>query len=414
MERMVRLCPQCGVVAPQRSQRCLICELPLGANTLARPEAPAGRVWASIWCWFRCPTCAVDVPVDDFAADAVTCPSCGGSHGLRGLRRAFDHAHAVGDLAGPDPEGRFPDPRVSVAADNPFKAFGVLQSVSEDRHDELVTEDGVRRVAVSVRVAPGHPLCDECNTPLTVAAEGGTLSAHCTGCALRFRSRVPPVVLASLGSVAGVISAAHREDRPVAAVERDDDESAPRFRCPDCTTALGDPLARRTLTCEMCRLVSVVPPAHWRVRTGDAIPLQRAWVLFDGPSRLRDDLTRAVRRRAEHTVRTSSTPRPPPMDGRASTPTPTPPKPEAPPTRAPTPKPPAPPEDAPTPRPQAQRPKRPSEVRDIAREIQGELAAELAAIGEARRSRARRRLALAAAVVAGLLALSFAALLLVR
>jgi hypothetical protein len=412
MERMVRLCPQCGVVAPQRSQRCLICELPLGANTLARPEAPAGRVWASLWCWFRCPTCSVDVPVDDFATDALTCPSCGGSHGLRGLRRAFDHAHAVGDLAGPDPEGRFPDPRVSVAADNPFKAFGVLQSVSEDRHDELVTEDGVRRVAVSVRVAPGHPLCDECNNPLTVTAEGGTLAAHCSGCALRFRSRVPAVALTNLGSVSGVISTAHREERPVAAVERDDDDAPPRFRCPDCTTALGDPAGRRTLTCEMCRLVSVVPPTHWRVRAGDAIPLQRAWVLFDGPSRMREELTRTVRKRAEHNVRTTSSPRPPPMEARTSTPPPTPPPPQASPPRVATPTPPPP--EAPPPQPAAQKPRRPVEVRGFAHEMQGEMASELSAIRESNERLRRRNLLFAAVMVAAFCALSLGALLLVR
>ncbi len=409
---MVRLCPQCGVVAPQRSQRCLICELPLGANTLARPEAPAGRVWASLWCWFRCPTCSVDVPVDDFATDALTCPSCGGSHGLRGLRRAFDHAHAVGDLAGPDPEGRFPDPRVSVAADNPFKAFGVLQSVSEDRHDELVTEDGVRRVAVSVRVAPGHPLCDECNNPLTVTAEGGTLAAHCSGCALRFRSRVPAVALTNLGSVSGVISTAHREERPVAAVERDDDDAPPRFRCPDCTTALGDPAGRRTLTCEMCRLVSVVPPTHWRVRAGDAIPLQRAWVLFDGPSRMREELTRTVRKRAEHNVRTTSSPRPPPMEARTSTPPPTPPPPQASPPRVATPTPPPP--EAPPPQPAAQKPRRPVEVRGFAHEMQGEMASELSAIRESNERLRRRNLLFAAVMVAAFCALSLGALLLVR
>ncbi len=383
---MVRLCPQCGVVAPQRSQRCLLCELPLGANTLARPEPPEGRVWASVWCWFRCPTCAVDVPVDDFAAELVPCPGCGTSHGLRGLRRAFDHAHAVADLAGPDPEGRFPDGRVSIAADNPFKAFGVLQSVSEDRRDELVTEDGVRRAAVSVRVAPGHPLCDECNTPLSVTADGGTLTAHCTGCSARFRSRVAPAALAALGAVAGVLSAAHREDRPEAAVERDDDDAPVRFRCPDCTTALGDPAGRRTLTCEMCRLVCVVPAAHWRVRPGDAIPLQRAWVLFEGPSRLRDELSRQVRRRAEHTVRTISTPRPPPPDGRQSTPTPPPPAARVSPPPEPPPK--APPADPP----------RPPDPR-VALEAQREFAASFARMHEESRRRTVVRFAATAAFV---------------
>jgi hypothetical protein len=244
----------------------------------------------------------VDVPVDDFVAESVVCPSCGTVQGLRGLRRAFDHAHAVADLAGPDPEGRFPDARVSIAADNPFKAFGMLQSFSEDRRDELITEDGVRRATVSIRVAPGHPLCDECHTPLRVMTEKGELTAVCDGCSARFRSCVSPKALRALGSVVGILSIAHREDRPEAALEHDDTGEL-RFRCPDCTTVLGDPQGRRVLTCGMCRRVCRVPAAHWHVRPGDAIPLQRAWVLFEGPSRMREELVRRARRRAEQTVR---------------------------------------------------------------------------------------------------------------
>lgn len=300
---MPPLCPQCGVVAPPRSRRCQLCELPLGANTLTAPEAPAGRVWAAVWCWFRCPGCGVDVPVDDFAAGVVPCPACGTAHALRGLGGALEHAHAVADLAGPDPEGRFPDARVSVAASNPFKSVGLLHALSEDRRDAWATPDDHGGPRVSVRVAPGHPLCDACRGPLQVTVDGEGLTARCAGCCVGFRSRVAPAVRTALGRVAGIISAAHREDRAVAAIAHDEATGEVRFRCPDCTSALGDPHGRRALTCEMCRLVCVVPAAHWRVKPGEAIPLQGAWVLFDGPSKLRDDLARDARRRAEHTVR---------------------------------------------------------------------------------------------------------------
>jgi hypothetical protein len=148
------------------------------------------------------------------------------------------------------------------------------------------------------------------------------------------------------------------------------------------------------------------------VRAGDAIPLQRAWVLFDGPSRMREELTRTVRKRAEHNVRTTSSPRPPPMEARTSTPPPTPPPPQASPPRVATPTPPPP--EAPPPQPAAQKPRRPVEVRGFAHEMQGEMASELSAIRESNERLRRRNLLFAAVMVAAFCALSLGALLLVR
>jgi hypothetical protein len=291
---MSKLCPQCGVQVATHSTRCAICDLPVGSNTLAAPKLDDGMMWASLWCWVRCPACHEDVPIDRMDTTEVHCPTCGRDCAMDGLRRVLEHAHASIDLAGEDASERHGAP-VAYGDENPFRMMGVRDAVTTARFNDVRKVEGRSIVSLSARVSAGHPLCEECHRPLTVGVAGlFELTVECTHCSIKYKSSFRDRGIVGIKTLRGVIAIPHRSDRPEAVVEGD--HTPPRMHCPDCTSELLAPEGRRILRCAVCGAIPVVSSKIWRVPTPESLSLYRMWALFEGASPRRAEIVAAVRK----------------------------------------------------------------------------------------------------------------------
>ena len=111
-------------------------------------------LWVAVRCSFVCNQCRFPAPLDALDADgAVDCGSCGlhQRFEVEAWREALDFAHAVGDLAGPAPEGRHPHPTLWIGSENPHARVGDTQTF--DRRS------GISANGLAIEVAPGHPVC---------------------------------------------------------------------------------------------------------------------------------------------------------------------------------------------------------------------------------------------------------------
>src|SRR6478672_2635820 len=175
---LMPVCGACGIIAPRGLTSCARC----GANFAARPMgAPridaGGGYWVAVSCTFQCRSCGFAAPLDQLDVDgSVECAYCG-------LRQRFepstwsealDFAHAVGDLAGPGPEGRYPDPGLWIGASNPFRDTGETASFSEFRQSGFeITEGLTIPKSLQIAAAPGFPVCLRCKVPVVVQVAPG-------------------------------------------------------------------------------------------------------------------------------------------------------------------------------------------------------------------------------------------------
>jgi len=279
---------------------CLRCNTPFGAT----PLTASGRVGASIWvciteCDFQCRGCGLRSPLHGFDVDGeVECQRCG-------LNQAFDtsqwketleHVHAVGDLSGPNPEGRHPIPGASIAANNPHRNIGVEHTQSDHQQQTTIFDgSGMRQQTLRAAASPGHPLCQACRTPLDVQVDGrGGAESVCPRCGDRARYALPPGATALHPPLVAVIAEEHRLDRPAVRVASDGG-GAVAIRCPSCGAALPLTSAHALATCAFCKAVARVPMRAWCRVSGEKARFEPFWVLVAGPSPRRAELMRGDR-----------------------------------------------------------------------------------------------------------------------
>ncbi len=287
-----RLCPGCGVVAPAERRTCEWCDGALD-EPLAPPAADSDAYPVAVRCDFQCRTCGHLSPLNALDLDGtVRCLRCGQDQvfDVEGWSTALDHAHAVGDLAGPGDEGRQPHPRVSIAGDNPFAAIGRYRTSA--RHAQSGTrmvEGMVMPRSLRIDAAPGHPLCRACATPLSWTRGGGGLTTTCGDCGRTARYELDPRAPRLSGGLLGVIADEQRRDRPAVQLAEGSGGAAV-MRCPGCGAALEDASDGASVRCGFCQTVARVPGAI-RQRVFDHAPeAETWWLLFRGVSTARRDL----------------------------------------------------------------------------------------------------------------------------
>src|SRR5262245_44848647 len=121
------VCKTCGVVAPVNGTACEVCRAPLAQVRVAAPALPNDQYWAAGRAAFTCNSCRFLAPLDSLDADgAVECAHCGlrQRFDIEDWQPALELAHAVADLAGPNPEGRSPHPAIWIGSDNPYATIG--------------------------------------------------------------------------------------------------------------------------------------------------------------------------------------------------------------------------------------------------------------------------------------------------
>src|SRR5262249_50209171 len=121
------ICTRCGVVAPAKRSACEVCNAPFAEVRGTAPTHSSDAYWVGVRVTFTCRQCSFEAPPDSLDTDgAVECIHCNlrQKFDVDQWREALEHAHAVGDLAGPWPEGRAPHPTIWIGGANPHKRVG--------------------------------------------------------------------------------------------------------------------------------------------------------------------------------------------------------------------------------------------------------------------------------------------------
>ena len=303
------VCLGCGGIAPRQDSTCMICvlDLPPVQDRPAVPSDPAGRFWVAVRCQFQCRVCGHLSPLDHLDMDgSVVCLRCGMSQifDVGSWNEGLEHAHAVGDLAGPHAEGRFPDREVSIAGINPFCDIGIGSSVAISQQSALVVEDGLMTTrSLRVEASPGQPLCRRCRACLQVTeASGHRLALACPACGDSHAYEIPPQATAACAGLRGVMADEHRLGSREARVEQGGG-GAEVIRCPNCSAAVTVSGASTIVDCGYCH-VSLRIPGNTLQRMGHHEPRPLVWwLLFEGPSARRRELADQVREAAREAKR---------------------------------------------------------------------------------------------------------------
>lgn len=299
------VCLGCGVIAPQQGSACMVCELdlPSASARAAVAAASAGRFWVAVRCGFQCRACGHMSPLNHLAMDgSAACLRCGMSQifDVDSWDEGLAHAHAVGDLAGPAPEGRFPDARAPIGELNPFRELGRSETSSVLQQSGVVIEGGMMtNRSLRVEASPGHPLCGLCRAPLAVTgASGSALSVRCTGCGDSATYDLPARAAERCRGLRGVLADEHRAGSRQASLERSG-AGVEILRCPNCAGALSVSGASTVVDCEYCHVALRIPMGALH-RLGHREPRPLVWwLLFEGPSPARRALLRKRRKAAK-------------------------------------------------------------------------------------------------------------------
>lgn len=288
----MNLCPHCGVAAPQAGQPCAACGAP-PARPVALARGPDDPWCVAVRAQMQCRSCQRLSPLDRLDLDGnVRCRHCGVEQAWppEAWVEPLALAAAVGDLGGPDPEGRVRDPGFSIAALNPHRGVGAeRQSVAATLSGEVRSGGLEVRRALQIELAPGHPVCAGCGVALRVSASPGHSATSCPRCGEARRYRAPLGLDKLASGLMGALSPEDAEDRP-----RPETLgltlSGPRgLSCPGCGAPLPLPGAGSVVTCPFCHLSSRLPDAVIASRPAD--PLWW-WLVFRGPSEARLRLLR--------------------------------------------------------------------------------------------------------------------------
>lgn len=254
-----------------------------------------GGYWVAVSCTFQCRSCGFAAPLDQLDIDgSVECAYCG-------LRQKFDpstwtdaleFAHAVGDLSGPEPEGRQPDPGVWIGADNPYRDVGDTLTFSELRETGLHMVDGMTIPrSLQIKASPGFPVCQKCRVPVLLQVTGdGRVQTTCSTCSESGSYALPERARAFGEALVAVVAEEHRVDKRHATESAPNEASVSALTCPSCGAPLALHGSDRTIKCEFCGTFCRVP-GRYLVRAGqDKIDPEVWWMLFTGRSAKRREL----------------------------------------------------------------------------------------------------------------------------
>ncbi len=266
------ICASCGVIAPRMCQACSRCGAAFASRPMTAPRHDAGGYWVGVRCTFQCRSCGFAAPLDQLDVDgSVECAYCG-------LRQKFEpstwsealeFAHAVGDLAGPEPEGRFPDPSVWIGPANPFRDIGETLTFSEFRQSGFEMTDGLTiPKSLQIQAAPGFPVCARCRTTLAVqAASDGRTTTTCSSCGDSATFTLPDRARSFGEALVAVVAQEHRVNRMNATVMAPSDAGVSALVCPNCGAPLTLHGGDRTIRCQFCSAFCRVP-GQFLVRSG--------------------------------------------------------------------------------------------------------------------------------------------------
>lgn len=306
----VTVCRSCGIVAPTHGTACEGCQRPLAEVRVQVPPPAPDMFWVAVKCGFTCNQCKFLAPLDGLDVDgAVDCAHCG-------LRQRFDvpawktalaFAHSVGDLAGPDPEGRSPHPAIWIGDENPHADVGVRRTYARPgatkKKQEIPVPGGETLTvtvqepagnAVDIHASPGHPVCKRCRVPLTAMVTGpGAVTTRCPTCSEEARYNLVDSARHLYPALVAAVADEHRTDRP-RAQPMPTQAGVVAIKCPGCGAPLQLQGSEKVQTCSYCKASCFVAGknlARFHHRTPEP---EVWWVLLRGPSEEREKLSAAT------------------------------------------------------------------------------------------------------------------------
>lgn len=301
----MEICGQCGVIAPSEVDKCDACKAALDADgRRAVEDRPDGAYFVQVRAQYKCKHCEKRSPINGVDVDGTfTCHHCQRDQRAdpnvwaTGLR----FCHEVGDLAGPDPEGRHPNPELSIAGDNKWADIGVKRTRAKlDFSEMTMSAGGIDLRSLFLQVRPGIPLCETCREPLAIRVQApGKLTAHCDGCNATTPHEVDAKAHRMHKPFLGALADDHRADRPPAKITANQTEGAVLLECPGCGAALQPEAKERFVTCAFCNAPSKIPSRQRAQLFTEGVELVPFWVLFQGNSPARRKLEKKARKKAK-------------------------------------------------------------------------------------------------------------------
>jgi hypothetical protein len=279
------VCRSCGVIAPVHRQTCVQCDSSLHDRQMV--SVSSSGFWAGVMCRFRCRACGHDSPLNHLDLDgSVECLRCGIDQRFdrKQWESGLSHAHAVSDLCGPNPLGRFSSG--APLLNNPFDSIGVEHTFAE-------LEQGGHQ-SVAVKAMPGHPLCPKCKAPLAVhAASAELFELACPRCPHRTRYDLPPGAIGLVRGLAGVVAEEQEQGGRDAGIQ-EDASGAVAIRCPNCSGPLPADGRRTVMHCTYCGIAVRFPASALRRLGHHDARVELWWIYFTQPSGQRAELEAAA------------------------------------------------------------------------------------------------------------------------
>lgn len=284
----VTICRSCGIVAPEQGTACEGCKRPLPEVRVQVAPPAADLTWVAVKCGFTCNQCKFLAPLDGLDADgAVDCAHCGlrQRFDVAAWKTALEFAHAVGDLAGPAPEGKYPHPSVWVGDENDYAKVGLTHTFVVPTGAEL---------SVDIRVSPGHPVCKKCRVPLSTSVLGvGALATRCPTCSDEARYALADGARNLYDRLVGAVADEHRADRPRAQATATQ-AGVLAVKCPGCGAPLQLQGTDKVQTCSYCKATCFVAGKQMARFNHQTPEPEVWWLLFRGVSTEREKLLAAV------------------------------------------------------------------------------------------------------------------------
>ena len=294
----MEICFSCGTIAPEQSKTCSRCNNTLQGNRGKPGQMPKGLNWARFDGHFLCRSCGFDIQINYLDTDgAILCTQCGIDQRFNWERweGLLVHAHNVADLCG----------RAAPGNDTPI--WEVMKNFEGDNLRDIYGKVGKSHSLVSLSEAelfegfkyefnasPGHPVCKKCNVPLDVKNMQGGLTVSCPDCE-EIQTYTLPQKASQYESLKGVVAPEHQSGLEMARQERQDGSGAIALTCPKCAGNIDQAAKEGFATCPYCGTSLFVPSSLLKSNSTQQPP-RPWWLLFEGPSVLRNKLEKQVRR----------------------------------------------------------------------------------------------------------------------
>lgn len=302
---MMPICGGCGALTASDRSGCMLC----GASYTLKKLVPTftdGRYFTRIVAHFLCRSCGQRSPLNALDVDGmVTCTRCGltQAYDVSVWSEALETAHGVSDLAFPKPDGRFANAGDPPVADHAAAAVGKSRSALTFDASSVTMDGAVMRTrSISLEAAPGHPLCETCHAPLFARLESGQLRIGCETCNTVMRYGLPTPVAPVTSWPVAIYADDCCLDRPDANMVQSAG-GAVAIKCPTCNAALEANPDQHFVTCNYCRTACRIPSRTlWALHT-DKVEAKPFWLMFEGPSRMRQSFVSRSREDAERARR---------------------------------------------------------------------------------------------------------------